>query len=484
MGFPLTIVIVGAAGDLTARKLVPALLRLHRKGRLPRPTRIVGLSRRRLSHDEFRQQLEDVARQVSPEFDAAGWSEFAPHIEYVSADTVAPGGVRPLLDWLTEKERGLPADRLYYLSVRPDIYPPIVRQFGAVGLTREETGGPFRRLIVEKPFGRDRAGAVELNRILHEQFAESQIYRIDHYLGKETVQNILVFRFANTLFEPLWNCEHIDHVQLTVAEAQDVGHRGETYEQSGVIRDMFQSHLLQVMALTAMAAPASLRADDLRNEKKRVLDAIPVYDPIEAVKYVRLGQYRGYRGSSGVAADSRVPTFAAVRMSVNNDRWRGVPFYLRSGKALPSRVSEVVIQFRRPSRTLFSKTSDILSGNRLTLRIQPNEGIHLGFQVKRPDTLDGVKLDTGDMAFDYATTFGKGAIPEAYERLILDAIHGDASLFMRSDEIERAWEIIDPLVAATEQPATPPPMEYTPGSWGPACADALLADEGRTWQNQ
>ncbi len=333
MNRPLTIVIFGASGDLTSRETGASLYRLNRKNRLPKLTRIVGVSRRPIANDEFRDRLAEMAKKQEPDFDAKAWAEFAPMIEYVSADTTLPGGLEPLVKWLASKEQNQPGNRIYYLSIRPEIYGETVQQLGAAGLTHEESGGPFRRLIVEKPFGRNLAEAVELNRVLHEHFAEPQVYRIDHYLGKETVQNILVFRFANALIEPLWSANYIDHVQITVAESVDVGHRGETYDQSGVIRDMFQSHLLQVLALTALDEPPAWNANDLRNEKMRVLESIPIYTQNEAMSHVCAGQYIGYRETDGVAPESRTPTFAAAQFAVNTDRWRGVPFYLRSGKA-------------------------------------------------------------------------------------------------------------------------------------------------------
>jgi glucose-6-phosphate 1-dehydrogenase len=484
MATPLTVVIFGASGDLTSRKLIPALFNLAQKGRLPAEAKVLGVSRTEYTDDAFRQHLAEKVKYMltgaGEPFDDAKWREFAGRVHYVAADVTQPSGTAALVEWFKANEGTSGGRRLYYLSVSPELYPELSGHLGGAGLHKEEGG--FRRLVIEKPFGHDRASAVALNEALHKHWREDQIYRIDHYLGKDTVQNILIFRFANTLFEPLWNYQYIDHVQITVAEKVTVGRRGAYYDKSGVLRDMIQNHLLQILTMVAMEDPTRFTADNLRNEKVKVLSAIPVPTPEQARKAVVLGQYAGYRSEPGVPPESKTPTFAAVRLEVENRRWHGVPFYLRSGKGLNSRYSEVMIQFHCPAHLMFPlPAGQVLQCNRIKVVIQPNEGISLNFQTKVPD-VDGVALQPRDLAFDYKHAYADRVLPEAYERLLLDAIQGDASLFMRADEIERAWEIVDPLIAATERPDAPPPEEYPVGSQRPKCADELLAREGRTWQ--
>lgn len=484
MSLPLTVVIFGASGDLTARKLVPALFNLHLKGRLPQECKILGVARSEFTDTAFRDRIglrvRDAFQSSGEKWDEAKWVEFSQKIFYISTDATLPEGVKPIAEWFEKEEGPEGGRRLYYLSVAPEVYPKLGTTLGEAGFATEKGG--FRRLIVEKPFGRDSASAKKLNEVLHAHWKEEQLYRIDHYLGKETVQNIMVFRFANTLFEPLWNYQYIDHVQITVSEAVTVGRRGGYYDTSGVLRDMFQSHILQVLTLVAMENPGRYSADNLRNEKMKVLDSISVYTEEQARKAVAVGQYDGYRREPGVPETTKTPTAAAVKLKVENSRWKNVPFYIRSGKGLKSRYSEVMIQYHCPPHLMFSLQKDeVLQCNRMTLMLQPNEGIQLNFQTKVPDT-DGVRLEPRNLTFDYKSAYAEKPLPEAYERLLLDAIQGDASLFMRSDEIERSWEIMDPIIAATEADDAPKPKEYPVGSQGPGSVDELITADGRKWQ--
>lgn len=481
---PLTLVIYGASGDLTARKLIPSLYRLDRKRRLPEELHVVGVSRSPYSDESFREKMVKAIHEFAPDdWDEAAWNRFAPRLHYVSADAAREGGLVPLKKWLESHAGPSLGCRLFYLAVSHTLYPEIIKQLAQSGLNQHDPTGSWSRLIIEKPFGHDLTSARQLNREVRSYFQEDQIYRIDHYLGKETVQNILVFRFANTLFEPLWNHKYIDHVQITVAETVLVTDRADYYDKAGVLRDMFQNHLLQVMALVAMEAPSTYNADKLRNEKVKVLDAISVQSIEDSSRRVVTGQYEGYHSAKGVAANSITPTYACVELNIDNWRWRGVPFFLRSGKGLSNRSSEILIQFHCPPHLMFSlPPGTVLKCNQLSIHIQPDEGIHINFQTKVPDT-DVLKLTPSDLEFHYHDQFGNKAIPEAYERLLQDAILGDAALFMRSDEIERAWEIMDPIIAAVEQSGKVQPQEYKIGSEGPACADAYLGQTGRQWKS-
>ncbi len=478
---PLTLIIFGASGDLAARKLVPSLYRLCRKKRLPAHLKIVGVSRTPFNDETFRDKMASAVREfAAADWDEKDWQVFARRLHFAAGDAAKAGGMQALHTWLSQAEGDSGGHRLYYLSVAPELYPQIVMRLGEAGMSAPGDG-VWRRLVIEKPFGYDLASAHALNEVLRAHFREDQLYRIDHYLGKDTVQNILVFRFANTLFEPLWNHNFIDHVQISVCETVTVGNRGDYYDKAGVLRDMFQNHLLQILTLVAMEGPARFAADPVRNEKVKVLDAIPIYSPEEAQENIITGQYAGYHSERGVAPDSRTPTFAAVQLQVENWRWRGVPFFLRSGKAMARRYSEVVIQFRCPPHLMFSlPPGATLECNRLALILQPDEGIHINFQSKVPDT-PTMELRATDLQFHYRDAYAEVTIPEAYERLLLDAINGDATLFMRSDEIERAWAIIDPLIAAVERPEAPPPQEYPIGASCPECASDFLARTGRAW---
>lgn len=474
------IVIFGASGDLAARKLIPALYANFTKDRLPEGTRVVGFSTSPFTDDQFREKMRLAIRTFAPQdFDERRWATFAPKLSY------QPGHLENEEDYAAlsarVRENGIPEDLLFYLAVAPEHFPGILSRLGAAGMLTQEAQTGFRRIIVEKPFGRDLASARALNDALRSVASEDQIYRIDHYLGKETVQNILMVRFGNAIFEPLWNRNYIDHVQISVAETVGVGHRARYYDTTGALRDMFQNHLLQILTLVAMEPPSQVEANALRDEKVKVLRALQAIAPEHAARHAVRAQYAGYRSERGVDPASTTETYAAVRLHIDNWRWQGVPFYLRSGKMLKKRTSEIVVQFRRPPTQIFDVQAGVteLFTNRLIIRIQPDEALRLRFITKVPDR--GMAMRPVDMDFHYQDSFGEQAIPEAYERLLLDALRGDASLFTRSDEIELAWTVVDGIRAGWEGSHAPPLASYEPGSWGPGEADQLLWRDLRWW---
>lgn len=476
-----TIIIFGASGDLTHRNLIPALHNLNSKNRLPEPWRIVGVSRTKWSDKEFLEHLCAGIQELAPEkYDAREWENFAPWVSYLPGDVRNLEDLKSLDDYLKKDEatNGGPANRVYYLSVAPRLYEVIVANLGEAGMVNEDNG--WRRVVIEKPFGNDLPSARALNDAVHRSLAESQVYRIDHYLGKETVQNILVFRFANSLFEPVWNRNYIDHVQITVAETVDVGHRAGYYDGVGVMRDMVQNHVLQLLSMVAIEPPASFEADALRNEKVKLFKSIRHIEPEEVGRYTVRGQYRGYRQAPRVDPQSETATYTALRLFVENWRWQGVPFFIRSGKALQEKITEIGIYFKRPPHVMFPLPKGMhISPNFLSLCIQPDEGIHFSFQAKVPDTQADMR--SVYMSFEYEDAFGSMAIPEAYERLLLDVLKGDASLFTRGDAIELAWGLVDKIIEGWRGSHAPPLQIYDRGSWGPDSAEDLISHDGYRW---
>jgi len=487
---PFSLVIFGASGDLTNRKLIPALWSLYAARTLPEPFVIIGTARTEMSdeafRDKMRQGVREFARLRIPNDNV--WARFAASLHYVPGDPNDPalyGRLRAALEDV-ERRHGGPANRLYYLSTPPSLYDDITGQLGKADLA-EERGG-WTRIIVEKPFGHDLRSAQELNQLVTSVFSEEQVYRIDHYLGKETVQNVLALRFANGILEPLWNRNHVAEVQMTVAETVGVEGRGGYYEESGALRDMIQNHLLQVMCLVAMEPPVTFDAQAVRDEKSKVMQAIRPLDPARVDEAAVRAQYGagfadgrpvpGYLQENGVRADSTTETYAALRLRIDNWRWAGVPFYLQTGKRMTRRVSEIVIRFHRTPHMIFRRGDISADPNLLVIRIQPDEGISLIVDAKQPGP--DLKISPVTLAFKYHDVFG-GEPPEAYERLLLDAIHGDPTLYSRGDWIEQAWQLTQPVLDHwAHTPGSLP--QYEAGSWGPAEADAFITRDGGKWR--
>ena len=488
---PGAMVIFGASGDLTARKLVPALYDLAAARRLPMEFAVVGISRTEMSHDEFRKRLRDALdKHRSGQVSENVWESFSKGIFYLAGDSKKPETYAELKGFLSEldAERGTEGNRIYYLSSSPSLFPTIVERLGEAGMSEEEDGGGYARLVVEKPFGRDLMSARELNDDIRRYFEERQIYRIDHYLGKDTVQNILALRFSNGIFEPLWNQHYVDHVQITVAEDIGVGTRGAFYEEAGALRDIVQNHVMQVLCLTAMEPPVTFDAESVREEKVKVLKAVRPIPEDEVDRQAVRGQYeqgwvfgeevRGYREEEDVAPDSLTETYMALKLFIDNWRWAGVPFYIRAGKRMPKKATEIAIQFEPTPHTPFARGKTRgLEPNVLVLRIQPEEGISLKIGAKVPGS--GFEVSSVNMDLLYGTAFLEEA-PDAYQRLLLDLMLGDPTLFIRADEAEVAWSILEPVMRAWSEDGEVEP--YPAGTWGPEEAEELLERDGREWR--
>ena len=501
---PVTVVIFGASGDLTHRKLIPALFQLFRGNLLPEDIRIVGVARQQYSDDHFRELMKTALLRFGQPDAAKGpeLSRFLARLHFFRLKKEQPDylALKKYLDSLRrDSSTGVRDSRMFYLATPPTAFWPIISGMAAAGLIAPHKDPCcWTRVVIEKPFGYDLKSAKELNRKILSVLDESQVYRIDHYLGKETVQNIMAFRFGNSIFEPLWNRRYIDHVQITVSETVPVGKRAGYYDRAGALRDMVQNHLMQLLALTAMEPPASFYDNAVRDEKVKVLTALQPMTPEQVARNTVRGQYTAgtaarkrvpaYLEEEGVQPDSRTETFVALKLYIDNWRWSGVPFYLRTGKALKRRLSEVTIVYNRPPLALFKhgphkghREGDEIHPNRLTLRIQPDEAIHLSFGLKVPG--QEMVLEPQAMEFCYSKVFHTNP-PEAYERLILDAVQGDSTLFIRHDEVEASWEFIDRILRVWRERTDLPVHSYSAGSWGPAAAEELLARDGRHWAQE
>jgi glucose-6-phosphate 1-dehydrogenase len=490
---PNVMVIFGAGGDLTKRKLIPALFHLCNGGLLPDTFAVLGLDRLELDDVGYRDLLAgEVREHLGTAWTQETWDRLCARIHYMRADFTDLGSHLALCERLSriDADRGTEGNYLFYLAVPPSLFGQITRLLGEVGLTAE-TPDDWRRVIIEKPFGKDAESARELNRMLHETLDEGQIYRIDHYLGKETVQNIMVFRFSNGFIEPLWNRQHIDHVQITVAESVGVEHRGPYYEEAGALRDMIPNHLLVLLGFLAMEPPNSFGSVAVRDEVNKVLDAVHPLTPEEVLTHAVRGQYgegvmpsgervQAYRSSPGVAPDSRTETYAALKLALDNWRWAGVPFYLRTGKRLTAQYTEVAIQFKKAPKNMFKDTDvEQMNPDMMVLRIQPDEGIQLGFSAKIPGPQ--MRIGTVSMDFCYADYFGN-APATGYETLIYDCMNGDATLFKHADTVEKGWEIVQSVMDVWYAlPARDFP-NYAAGTWGPKAAGDLLKNDGRLWR--
>jgi glucose-6-phosphate 1-dehydrogenase len=489
---PCVMVIFGGTGDLTKRKLLPAICNLAQDNLLPQQFAIVGFATNDYTTDSFRKMLtEEIPKYAPAPFDLKYWREIAERVYYVRGDFQDAQAYQRLKEQIEQADKlhNTLGNRFFYLAVAPRFFSPIVKMLGDCCLTKEESGH-WARVIVEKPFGHDLQSAKQLNRELREVLSENQIYRIDHYLGKETVQNVMVFRFSNNIIEPLWNRNYVDHVQITAAETVGVEHRGGFYETAGALRDMVPNHLFQLLTMTAMEPPISFDADQVRNKQAEVLHAIQPLSPEDVLKNMVRGQYgpgtidgqraAGYRSEPDVAPDSNTETYVALKLQIDNWRWAGVPFYLRTGKRVAQRTTEIVIQFRRTPFVLFRNTTvKNLETNRLVIHIQPEEGISLSFGAKVPGSV--MKLGLVNMDFDYTTYFGLEH-STGYERLLRDCMAGDATLFQRSDMVEAGWNVIQPILDVWHAlPARGFP-NYAAGSWGPIEADDLLERDGRSWR--